>query len=552
MSRLTVLLAALPLLAAACAGPQPPTQTQSTGGPAQPKVNRLIMAVEPPGRETNEGRHMSAPDNWVIKPIYEYLIGMDSSAGKMVPELATAWNIEPDGLSVRFKLRQGVQFQNGYGEFSSKDVIPTWKEIIKEDSLAGASPFWRLVINAIEAAGPNEVVYHLKRPDANFLTSISRFRAGMEIFSAAQFEKNGPATNLEAGPIAGTGPYQFKERKQAQGIAYERVPYPHWRAKPDFPEFEFRFIKEASTRMAALAAGEVQMADLPQDLRAQAKQRGFKGISAKDSALRTSMQIYGVYLNDPGERTPKPDASKGWMYPDSPLMDLRVRRALSKAIDRSALNKAFFGGEGKPMALTHFSPSRQGWDPSWENRLQEYYGYDKDAARRLLSEVGKPVSTTVILTKAYGYSGAEDVSEAIAAMWRAVGVNVNLVTIDQGQATDLRRQFKFDNHLTINGTASDQWTGSTTYGSTQGTRGNGVELPEANALLDQLGNTLDDKRQNELWRQIGEIMYTQVKEIPLFWLPIEAIVDPKIVADWTYPGSATGSWTHLETIKPAG
>src|SRR5207247_3956380 len=142
-------------------------------------------------------------------------------------------NIEPDGLSVRFKLRQGVQFHPStgsgnvgeWGEFSSKDVVPTWQEISKEDSLAGASPYWRLVIKDIEAAGPSEVVYHLKRPDANFLTSLSRFRAGMEIFSAAHFEKNGPATNLEAGPIAGTGPYQFKERKQAQGIVYERVPY---------------------------------------------------------------------------------------------------------------------------------------------------------------------------------------------------------------------------------------------------------------------------------------------------------------------------------------
>lgn len=100
------------------------------------------------------------------------------------------------------------------------------------------------------------------------------------------------------------------------------------------------------------------------------------------------MFFYGVYLNDPRERTPTPDASKGWLNPDSPLIDVKVRRALSKAIDRDAVNKAFFGGEGKPQFNSHFGPSRQGWDPSWERRFQEEYGYDQAAARRLLAEAG--------------------------------------------------------------------------------------------------------------------------------------------------------------------
>jgi len=523
--------------------------------PARPKVDRVVMLVEPPAREGNEGRHQSAPDNWQLKPMYEYLAGMDSQAGKIVPELATEWSIEPTGLAIRFKLRKGVQFHQGKGEFTAKDLVPTWQEIIKDDSLAGASPFWRLVIRDVEAVNDHEAVYHLKRPDSNFLTSISRFRGGMEMFSKAHFEANGPALDIEAGPIAGTGPYQFKERKQAQYIRYERTPYEHWRAKPEFPEFEFRFAREASTRFAALATGEVQMADLPLDLRKQAKDRGFTGILARDSSLRTSMHVYGVYLNDRTERTPTPDASKGLMYPDSPLNDVRVRRALSKAIDREALNKAFFGGEGKPMHLSHFSPTRPGWDPGWERRFQEQYGYDREAARRLLAEAGygpaKPVTTNIIAAKAYGFSGAEDVAEAVAAMWRAAGINVNLLNIEESALTNARRQFRYDNHLWINGTGSDQWTGVTTYGSTQGTRGNGVELPEANELLGQLGSTLDERKQEELWRKVGEILYLQHKEIPLFSLPIAAMVDPKIIADWVYPGAATGSWTHVENIKAA-
>ncbi len=555
--RAGALIAALALVSVACTAPASPSAPggASDQGPVKPKVDRVVMTVEPPAREGNEGRHQSAPDNWQLKPGYEYLLGMASDEGKIIPELATDWTVLPDGKSIRFNLRKGVQFHKGYGEFTAKDLIPTWKEITKDDSLAGASPFWRLALQDIEVVNDYQAIYHLKRPDGNVISSISRFRGGMEIFSKADFEKNGPAEELLRGPTAGTGPYQYADRKQGQYLRYERVPNPHWRATPDFPEFEFRFAKEASTRFAALLAGEVHIADLPLDLRAQGKARGLKGVFAKDSALRTSMHIYGAYLNDMRERTPTPDDTKGWMFPESPMMDVRVRRALSKAIDRDALNKAFFGGEGKVMFNAHFSPTRPGWNPTWEARYKEQYGYDPEAARKLLADAGygpsKPMPINIELQKPYGYTGGEDVAEAIAAMWRAVGIQPQLVSRDPTDHANQRRQFKLNNHVVLNGTGSDQWTGITTYGSTQGSRPGGVELPEANKLLDQIANTLDEKKQDEVWRQVGEIVYTQHKEIPLFWLPIEAIVDPKIVADWTFPGSATGSWTHVENIKAA-
>ena len=550
----------LALFGTAC-GPSAAPAGPAAGGGAPdsgqvtPKVNRVVMAVEGPGREGNEGRHQSAPDNWQLKPIYEYLVGMKEDEGKMIPELATDWTLQPDGKSFRFNLRKGVQYHKGFGEFTAKDTLATSAEIVKEDSLAGASPFWRIALDRFEPVGDYQVILHLKRPDGNALTSLSRFRGGMEMFSKADFDKNGPATDMERGPNAGTGPYQFKERKQAQYIRYERTPYKQWRATPDFPEFEFRFIKEASTRVAGLVAGEVQMADLPQDLRTQAQQRGYKGILARDPSLRTSFHILGVFLNDNTERTPTPDASKGWMFPDSPMMDVRIRKAMSKAINRDALNKAFFGGTAKPMHLDHFSPSRLGYDPTWEKRFQDEYGYDPDAAKKLIADAGygpgKPLTVNLIVTKAYGYSGAEDLTEAVGAMFRAVGINPVLQPVEFGQLTPLQRTWKFDNHISLNGTGSDQWTGVTTYGSTQGSRTGGVELPDSNKVLEQIGNTLDEKKQNDLWKQVGEVMFVQHKEIPLFWLPIEAMVDPKIIGGWVFPGSATGSWTHVENIKAA-
>ena len=62
---------------------------------------------------------------------------------------------------------------------------------------------------------------------------------------------------------------------------------------------------------------------------------------------------------------------------------------------------------------------------------------------------------------------------------------------------------------------------------------------------------LDEAEQERLWRQAGEVTFVQHREIPLFWIPVEATVNSQIVADWEYPGGITGAWTHVVNIKPA-
>jgi len=226
------------------------------------------MAVEIPAKETNETRHNSTPNGWQLTPMYETLIGLDNSTGKRYPALATEWAIEPDGNGYRFKLRQGVQFHKDQGEFTSKDLVQPWKEILKDDSISGVTEFWRQAIQDIQPVNDYEVVFRFKRPDGNFLDYVSDQLGGYEVWSKKNFDQAGPPTNLTLPALAGTGSYQYKERTQGQFVRFEAVPYKHWRHTPDFKEFEFRWIKEASTRIAALLAGEVHMAALPQDLEA--------------------------------------------------------------------------------------------------------------------------------------------------------------------------------------------------------------------------------------------------------------------------------------------
>lgn len=535
--------------AATPAGPGPGAAAQPAADdkPVTPKVNRIVMGLAAPAVEANELRNIDGRTTWQLRPMYEDLIGVDPASGALIPQLALSWAVEPDGRSLRFKLRQGVPFHGGKGEFTSKDLEQPWREVIKEDSTSGTTPYWRGALNGIEPAGDYEAIYRLKGPDGYFFESISEARSVMEVFSKADYDARGPSNNLTKAPMVGTGPYEYVDRKQGEFLRYKRAFDKHWRTTPDFPEFEFRWMKEGSTRLAALLTGEIQIADLPEDLKAQALRQNMAIAKGKVPALRTFLSVYCCMFKDLA------DWSKGYAA-ESPLKDVRVRRALSKAINREELNKAFFAGKGETMVLNHFYPNRPGWNPEWEKRFPEEYGYDPAKARALLAEAGFPsgsaLLTNVILQPVAGYSGGEDVAEAIVGYWRAVGIGVKTTPMDAATFEAQRRALKFENDIVLDATNATQWTGALSYGSSLGVR-RGVESPEVDTLLKQLNATLDEKAQAERWRQIGDARFNQALDIPLFWLPVEAVVDPKIIREWVFPGSLTGSWTHVQNIKAA-
>ena len=56
---------------------------------------------------------------------------------------------------------------------------------------------------------------------------------------------------------------------------------------------------------------------------------------------------------------------------------------------------------------------------------------------------------------------------------------------------------------------------------------------------------------SELWRKIGDLLYDRHLSMPLFWLPAEAVYNPKFVSDYVWPGSISGTWSHVENIKAA-
>lgn len=529
-----------------------PAQPSGSSGPAmaaEPKVSRVVIAFPGPTTEGNDSNFdFSSPPSVQLRPMYEYLVGVNPVNGGFDPMLATGWNIEPDGLGIRYQLREGVQFHNGWGEFTAKDVEHVLWSISRSDSLHGLRGTFARDVSEIIIVNDHEVVFRLNGANPTVFNGISQLIGGMEIQSKDMYDAVGQPTLADV-PIAGTGSYEFKERSQGSFVRFERISGTHWSTSPDFPELELRWSSEASTRFAALLAGEVHLTNIIPDQEAQAKGEGMRLAKGNVPGFRTFFNFQGSWWNTHGDET------SGRKFPDSPLLDQKVRQALSKAIDRDALNDAFFGGEADTMVNNHFHQTRPGWDASWETRFPDQYGYDPAAARALLAEAGynsnNPLETNIHSINLTTYAGSLDMIEAVQGFYREIGVKANLVVMDGASRNATARAHEFDNHISLVSTASDIFLAGRVYMSSSHPTSGNHQDPRINTLRLEAANTLVASVQDTALKQMGELAFSLNASIPLYWLPIKIAINPDVVSDYVYAGNISGSWTHLYNIKAA-
>jgi peptide/nickel transport system substrate-binding protein len=342
----------------------------------------------------------SAP---ITAQIFETMLVVDTK-GKVVPRLAESWSVSPDGKIWTFKMRKGVKFHNG-DEVTSADAKFSMERLLSPKSRSGWSPGYRLAVDRVEAPDPSTVVVYIKQPEATWVLQA----AGWTVMPKKYTEEKGDDFVAE-NPV-GTGPWKFVKRTPGANVEYDAVK-DHYRVVPAFEKLVIKLVPEESTRMAMLKRGEIDVTEVSLDAADEAKAAGLE--------LRF----------DPIERSPVITFKATWLDTGQPTQDIKVRQALSLAINREELAKTYFKGFATPGGRIWMAPYSWAWDPKWG-----VDPYDPAKAKQLLAEAGYPnkFKDPVITVWTHRQPGAAwlgPMMEAISGYWEAIGVKTKLQAMD--------------------------------------------------------------------------------------------------------------------------
>lgn len=336
-----------------------------TGGAlawAQVKQRPVIVSLSLEPNSLDPTTSASASIGEVVH--YNVLEGLTKieESGAIAPLLAQSWVRSADGKSYTFALRQGVRFHDG-SVFDSAAVKFSFERAQAPGSTNKAKKVLFDNIASISTPDPYTVILGLHNADANLL-----FRLG---------ENTGvilhPKTAVQAAtqPI-GTGPYRFESWKKGWGITLVKYDTFRQAAQVAIPQVTFRFINDPAAQSAAVLSGELDM---------------LFNIAVQNIAQFQANSQYQVMVGSSN--------GKGMVAINNkrkPFDDVRVRRAISHAIDREAFIKRLLGGRGRAIG-SHFSPTEAGYV-----HLAGMYPFNPDKARSLLKEAGIKLPLSITMT----------------------------------------------------------------------------------------------------------------------------------------------------------
>ena len=521
-----------------------PTPTQA---PRRPAVDRLRVAMVVQ-IETSDPVDTAAAVIQVL-PMYEALLRWNEQ-GKVEPMLAEDWSISSDAKTYAFNLRRGVQFHKDWGEVTAQDVVHSSERHAREGVRSIHSPiFAEEVVGNIDTPDDYTAIINLPESRVGFENLMSNLWYNL-ILSKDHFDAEGQDGVIN-NPI-GTNAYQYVERSPGSYILFEQVPYEHYRVTPDFQELQAFFVDEASTRLAMLLTDEAHITTLPPDLEDTAINQGFALIKATEPTQTFYVALIGQFRDEilPGSKRVGDDPDLPYSdvahsVTEVPWVNIKVREALNRAINREELNATILKGRADPAVLTNYHPTLPGWNPRWQEEFQDKYGYDPDRARELLAEVeaeiGQPLDwsgTRIALTIKAEFPPQIDLGEAVANYWREIGADVDI---------DLQEYAAWRPHLFDMSLAGVAWPNVSTkfegdnilriiYYSKNNICCHFIEYDDVDAIFEELIATVDPVRRDELLQNAGDIIYDSYGIIPMFWIFPTFVIDPTVVEDYTTSG----------------
>jgi len=409
----------------------------------------LVIAFNSTFQDTGD-LHQTTSNNTIViaENALDPLIRQSPEDGSYHPALAKSWEISDDGLSVILYLRDDVTFHDGT-PFNAEAVKYNLDRIATLPGAAGRHAYAKLGVESyfdkVEVIDEHTVKVTYKKLFAPMIYGLSEGSVG-GMHSPTAIEKYGDAYGTDY--LVGTGPFKFVEWTGSDGeVTFVRNEEYNW-ASPIYKHqgpayldgFTIKGIVENGTRVAALEAGDLDVSlVLAKDVARFEELPGFK------TRIMPSKGTGGLQIN----------------LTNPILADIRVRQALSHAIDREAmLQTPRYSGHGDVM-YGFLSPAL--WGTSMEEFKEYNYLYDPEKAKALLEEVGWRDEDGDGVREAHGVEGIPDGTrlhllnqvrprdqeddEVTHQMFAEVGIEVELEIHD----FDTREALLFDGQFDIAG-----------------------------------------------------------------------------------------------------
>ncbi len=372
----------------------------------------LRMGVGAPVTSIDPQYHNISPNNAFASMVFGALVDTDGTS-RLRPGLALSWKPIADDLW-EFRLRPDATFHNGRG-FGADDVAFTFERIPTVLNSPGSYATYIYAIDRVEIIDPLTLRLHTRAPDPLLPANLS------QVWMLNRATHAGAATDaFNAGRAAvGTGPFRVRSVRFGDRMELDRNDT-YWGAASPWEHVSYRQITNEAARSAAVLSGDVDFIDqVPTADVARMRTEPNIRLSEADS-LRV---IYVAMDQMRGGPSPFITDNDGKALERNPLKDLRVRRALSLAIDRETEVARVMEGVATPT-LQYMARGTFGYVPDLQPGRAR-----PEEARRLLAEAGYPQGFRITLHGPNDrYPNDFRVVQAVAQMWTRVGVRTAVET----------------------------------------------------------------------------------------------------------------------------
>ena len=349
----------------------------------------------------------------VFNQVYETLIDFNPDM-TFKGVLAESWE-NPDDVTYVFHLRQGVKFHNGR-EMTADDVVYSFQRVLGQTDYGdigalGSSASYYGGIASIEANDDYTVTITLSEPNAAFMANLTS-SYGAIVCKEVVEANDGSLSAIDT--MCGTGPFMYKDSVVDNYITLVKNPDYWEEGAPKLDGITYYLLADESARLAALRTGDINLCSL-------------SALNLSEVEGDESIKVLSYQSNN--------YTYLGFNLSSEALQDVRVRQAMSMAVDRDAIIDYVYNGEATVSTFVAPAMGHWVWDAPAESPL---YTQDIDAAKALMEEAGYSDSNRLTIKMAAGLlDSIRDTAVILQQQLKEIYIDVEITNLESGEYVDI-------------------------------------------------------------------------------------------------------------------